>query len=280
MHEASFEKMRAFRNAYLAPRRDPINVLDVGAGGEHPAQSYRSLFPSPDFAYVGLDLAPSANTDLVPADPFSWVELPDESVDVVISGQTLEHDPFFWITAAEIARVLVPGGLVTVIAPSTGYVHRCPLDCWRFYPDSWAAICAYVGLHVEESYTESSAGRRVLHGLDEWHDSMLVARKPELSSETSRDYYERLAVITSTRVPIPATGGGSGPAATAYEAAHGLGSWDWARRRLEFLGIRPMSSPRMPRRYRTRYWSRLRRTSRSRGEERLPWPPRDGAPPA
>ncbi len=47
--------------------------------------------------------------------------------------------------------MLTPDGLVAVIAPSGGYVHQYPLDCWRFYPDSWGALCAYVGLTLEES---------------------------------------------------------------------------------------------------------------------------------
>jgi SAM-dependent methyltransferase len=279
MHEASFEKMRAFRNAYLTALPAPIRVLDVGAGGQDTNQSYRPLFPTPTFEYVGLDLEESQNAGFVPEDPFSWAELPAESFDVVISGQTFEHDPFFWITAAEIARVLTQDGLVAVIAPSGGYVHRYPLDCWRFYPDSWRALCAYVGLELEESYVESSAQTRVLHGLDEWHDALMVARKPQLADDAKEAYYRRLAAIVGTRIPAPTGGPERGAAATAYESAHELGTWEWPIRKMELLASRPFSSTRMPARYRKRYWAHLRRVSRTRGEKALPWPTANGTPP-
>ena len=125
VHEASFEKMRAFRNVYLKPIAEhPVRVLDVGSGTIPGTPSYRDLYAGPDFEYVGLDIEEGPNVDRVPADPFSWGELATESFDVVISGQTFEHNPFFWITAAEIARVLAQDGLVAIIAPSAGHVHR------------------------------------------------------------------------------------------------------------------------------------------------------------
>ena len=59
----------------------------------------------PRSSTVGLDLDESPNAEFAPQDPFSWAESPDESFDVVISGQTFEHDPFFWVTAAEMTHV-------------------------------------------------------------------------------------------------------------------------------------------------------------------------------
>ena len=218
MHEASFEKMRAFRSAYVTPRDCSIRVLDVGAGTGEEALSYSALFEPPDFKYVGLDYAHGPNVDVVPADPFSWDELETEGFDLVLLGKTVEHTPFFWITAAEVARVLVPGGLVAIIAPSAGRVHRLPLDCWRFYPDSWPALCAYVGLDLAESFIDYPAKDRPIGG-QAWNDAMMVGRKPD----PGPGYYDRLAAIVATR-PIdrilsePAPG----PAAEAYRAAHTL----------------------------------------------------------
>lgn len=37
-------------------------------------------------------------------------------------------------------RVLKPGGFMYLNAPSTGYYHGHPVDCWRFYIDSWMAL--------------------------------------------------------------------------------------------------------------------------------------------
>ena len=55
--------------------------------------------------------------DLVPKHPFVWNEIANETFDFVVSGQTFEHNPFFWITFAEMARVLTQGGLLLIIAP-------------------------------------------------------------------------------------------------------------------------------------------------------------------
>jgi ubiquinone/menaquinone biosynthesis C-methylase UbiE len=56
----------------------------------------------------------------------------DGSVDIVLSGQMLEHCGQFWRVFNEIFRVLKPDGLAFVIAPSSGPVHRYPVDCYRF----------------------------------------------------------------------------------------------------------------------------------------------------
>jgi SAM-dependent methyltransferase len=45
----------------------------------------------------------------------------DCAFDVVVSNATLEHDPRFWLTLAEMRRVLKPGGLLLVGVP--GYTR-------------------------------------------------------------------------------------------------------------------------------------------------------------
>jgi len=45
----------------------------------------------------------------------------DDAFDVVLSNATLEHDRFFWLTLAEMRRVLKPGGLLVIGVP--GYVR-------------------------------------------------------------------------------------------------------------------------------------------------------------
>jgi SAM-dependent methyltransferase len=224
VHTASYEKMRAFRSAYLPEENRPttLRVLDVGSSSKPTARNYRWLFAPPTFEYVGLDVEEGHNVDVVPGDPFCWSELADESFDIVVSGQMLEHNPFFWITLAEIARVARPGGLVALIAPSEGRVHRYPLDCWRFYPDSWAAMCTYVGLDLVETYRERPSWRKTIPGVI-WGDAMMVARKPNLADGEKRaGFYCRLAAIASTRPSPEVVAVGEGPAAAVYEHTHTL----------------------------------------------------------
>ncbi len=266
MHEASFEKMRAFRNTYVAPRGRPIRVLDVGSGNNPGTVSYRDLFGTPDFEYVGLDVEAGHNVDVVPEDPFCWSGIASESFDLVISGQTFEHNPYFWITAAEIARVLVPGGLAAVIAPSAGQVHRFPYDCWRFYPDSWAATSAYVGLELVESFTEESAPDRPIGGTRQWLDAMMVARKPEVCGA---DFYGRLGAIVATRPATSLVEPKAGPAAQAYMDAHTLAHPLSARLQHGFV----RHAPRWLAPLRRRVIVHLRHQSDVRGDAALPWPP-------
>jgi SAM-dependent methyltransferase len=220
MHEASFEKMRAIRAVYAMPASAPLRVLDVGSGCIEGSLSYRRLFPPPAYEYVGLDMNAGHNVDFVPDDIFRWESATTESFDLVISGQMLEHNPFFWITMAEIARVAKQGGIVAIIAPSTGFPHRFPIDCWRFYPDSWLALCSYVGLELVEKYRERSSWRMSIPGTY-WRDAMMVARKPVFDNDFSRrTFYERLDTIVSTRTQLSDAPNGRGPAAALYERAH------------------------------------------------------------
>ena len=59
---------------------------------------------------------------------------PDESFDTVLCNATLEHDPFFWKTVAEIRRVARKGALVVIGVP--GYA-KLDLDIAK---DKWEQI--------------------------------------------------------------------------------------------------------------------------------------------
>ena len=180
MHVSSFAKMASFFTAYRNqfPSKDgTTRLLDVGSRVFLGQKSYRELVRDERIRYIGLDLEAGNNVDLVAESGFVWSELADESIDVCISGQTFEHNPFFWATMAEISRVLVPNGLTCIIAPGAQGIHQFPVDCWRFYPDSWAALCALTGLEVLETYFETDEmALKVIDGHN--RDSMVIARKP------------------------------------------------------------------------------------------------------
>ena len=164
---------------------------------ERPATA--ALFAPPAFEYVGLDLADGPNVDLVPPDPYRWDSLGRESFDLVISGQAFEHNPYFWITAAEIARVLVEGGLTVIIAPSRGPVHRHPFDCWRFSPDSWSVLCQYVGLELLESSSTTDRGARWCQ--EQWRGVRASWLRGSLASSTKRQEMPSTKVLTQSHGP-------------------------------------------------------------------------------
>jgi SAM-dependent methyltransferase len=189
MHPSSFDKMRAFAEKYMtAQRAEPLVILDLGSQDFN--GSYRPLFAQPPWRYRGLDMAAGKNVDVVLRDPYRWREIKSAGADVIISGQTFEHTEFFWLTMREIARALKPGGLCCIIAPSAGDEHRYPVDCWRFYPDGLRAAARYAGLEILEASTQWEDLSQYDNESNKWHDSLLVARRP--NEKRRRNWRRRL----------------------------------------------------------------------------------------
>ena len=188
MHESSFEKMSAFVDVCLDAHRDAaLDILDFGSQVvDSQGQSYRPLFDAPAWQYKGLDIEEGHNVDIVVADAYNWAEVPSDSVDIVISGQALEHVEFFWASTFEIVRVLRPGGLAVIIAPSGGFEHRYPVDCWRFYRDGFVALNEYIGGELVDAFTD--------WGNLDWEDSILILRKPNWDAE-GRDRFHRRSAL-------------------------------------------------------------------------------------
>lgn len=125
-----------------------LSILDVGSltlGGG----TYRRLIESKQWKYVGLDVVAGGNVDVVATDPYRY-PFPDNSFDIVISGQTLEHVARIWDWAREICRVTKDGGRVCIIAPSRGHRHHRP-DCWRVQPDGMRALLEHAGFKKFEA---------------------------------------------------------------------------------------------------------------------------------
>ena len=178
MHQSSFDKMTTFRRNHLEGRRhEPLVILDLGSQDIN--GSYRPLFALPPWRYVGIDLAAGNNVDVVLSDPYDWREVAPESADVIVAGQTFEHTEFFWETMRQIARTLKTNGLCCIIVPSSGPEHRFPVDCWRIYPDGLRALARYAGLEVIEATTQWDDLPEYDNESNKWHDSVLIARKPE-----------------------------------------------------------------------------------------------------
>lgn len=231
MHKTSFVKAEYFYRDYIAKAEGskPLKILDIGSKIYEGQKSYRDVFTGTGVEYVGLDLEDGENVNIVPANMFLWKEIENESFDFCISGQTFEHNPFFWITFAEIARILKPGGQVLIVAPGRGDVHRYPVDCWRFYPDAWQALCSYTGLDLEESLFEDYRFNHVEEGA-EWCDSSLIASKPRFTdNQQATDFYAQLQRITAT-LPADLTQvlSNNGPVNNSLDSYHrGIATGFW-----------------------------------------------------
>ncbi len=180
MHKSSLDNMKAFRDKYLINRREePLSIIDLGSLDVN--GTYREYFDIPPWRYRGADISAGGNVDMVLHDLYNWREVRSGSTDVLISGQTFEHIEFFWLTILEIARILTPGGLCCLIAPSSGFEHRYPVDCWRFYHDGFAALARFASLDVLEIYSQDET-IEYDDGSDTWQDMVLVCQKPVSTS--------------------------------------------------------------------------------------------------
>jgi SAM-dependent methyltransferase len=166
MHASSLENMWLCYRRYIAggplEARTETVVLDVGGGDVN--GSYRDVFTGPPFRYRAADLAAGPGIDIVLDDPYR-IPLADASVDIVISGQTLEHSEFFWRIFDEMVRVVRPEGFIFLILPSAGPIHRYPVDCYRFYPDAYAALAKHAGCVLIRSWLDERGPWRDLVGV-------------------------------------------------------------------------------------------------------------------
>jgi len=104
-------------------------LLDYGCGG----QPYRELFSRYVSQYIGADIAAAAGTrlDLV-LNPGEPVDLPDHSVDTILSSQVLEHVPDPHAYLRECRRLLRPEGRLIISVPMQWRHHEEPYDFLRF----------------------------------------------------------------------------------------------------------------------------------------------------
>jgi predicted O-methyltransferase YrrM len=187
MHASSLENMWKCYERYIEgdfmATRNSIAVLDLG--GADINGSYRDVFAHPKFHYIAADLQPNDGVALVLNDPYAF-PLADQSIDIVVSGQVFEHVEFFWLLFQEMVRVLKEDGLMLLIVPSAGPIHRYPVDCYRFYPDAFRALAKYANCHLETVWMDERGP---------WNDLVGVFRKhfPTKSAVT--------AIATSHRAP-------------------------------------------------------------------------------
>lgn len=110
-----------------AAGRSSLSVLDIGCG-EKP---YLPLFEGNAASYVGVDAVQTPGADFV--SPAESLPLPDDSFDIVISTQVLEHvdDPAACLS--EMFRVLAPGGTLLLSTHGTFLYHPDPPESGRDY---------------------------------------------------------------------------------------------------------------------------------------------------
>jgi len=219
MHSSSLENMQKCFERYVwggwSRGRELIRVLDIGGADVY--GSYADIFSETRFEYVAADVEPGPGGDLVLEDPYR-LRYDDGTVDIAISGQVFEHVEFFWETFREMCRVVTPEGLIFLIAPSAGPIHRYPVDCWRFYPDAYTALARYGGVELIDCRLDDRGPWNDLVGVF----SRTSYARPETNDLRRAALESGMNLYRRERAPVPMV---VQPAAKKYEAVQGEQSY-------------------------------------------------------
>lgn len=162
MHPSSMATMRRFINEYLSLDKK-TKIIDIGSLDIN--GSYRELFDNKLWEYIGIDIKEGDNVDVVLEKHFN-LPFDDKSIDVVISGQAIEHMSHPWLMMEEIGRVLKKNGFCCMVVPSAGCFHE-EKDYWRVFPEGMRVFAEIAGLQIID--LGSSGGT--------WNDTYLIAKK-------------------------------------------------------------------------------------------------------
>ena len=165
MHQSAMFYGQRFFDAYCAGKKlHDVTVVDIGSQDVN--GSLREVCPS-GVHYIGLDFVEGNGVDIIIDDPYK-LPLLDASADIIVSSSCFEHSEFFWLVFLEAMRVLKDDGVFYLNAPSNGFFHQWPVDCWRFYPDAGHAMVAWAKRNgMSPVLLESFIGKHSAGGLPE-----------------------------------------------------------------------------------------------------------------
>jgi len=147
MHPESMQMMTEALN-----RLDLQNALVLDVGSLNVNGTYRPLVESRGWKYIGLDIRPGRNVDIVTSEPYRY-PFEDGTFDVVISGSTMEHIQALWLWMPELHRILKGGGWAAICTVMAWGEHRHPVDCWRIMPDGMKFLFDQAGFKGHEIRT-------------------------------------------------------------------------------------------------------------------------------
>jgi SAM-dependent methyltransferase len=182
MHDTALASGVAFSEVYGRP-----GMLVVDIGGKNVNGSLRQTFESAGMTFVSVDMEEHPSVDVV-VKPGEKLPFGDGTVDLVVSSSCFEHDPCFWMTIREMARITKLGGFVYVSAPSGGPYHGYPGDNWRFYKDSAYALAFWSchKLHSEDVVFPLMVEETFTICVPNWRDRVSIWRR---TNETTEEFH-------------------------------------------------------------------------------------------
>lgn len=154
------------------------NILDSGCG----VMPYKELILKNKKAtsYIGLDIESGLNYENVQPD-FLWdgITMPfdNDTFDVVLSTEVLEHvlNPDLYLL--EVKRVLKPGGVFFFTVPFLMSFHEVPNDYYRYTPYALEEIFSRIGFTNIKINAMGGYNASVAHMLGLWINKYLWGNK-------------------------------------------------------------------------------------------------------
>ncbi len=154
--------------------KDNQVVFDAGAGNGHWKKNLTK-----SIKYISMDLGVGdANVDYSHLDikgDLRNIPLENDSVDLIICIQVLEHLPEPWIVLKEFYRILKPGGYIFASCPQGEPQHQIPYDFFRYTIFGLEAIFSSIGFKTE--WIKPQKGNFTKMANDLRHSGNLVLQK-------------------------------------------------------------------------------------------------------
>lgn len=139
-------------------------------------------------SYLGVDMIEGPAVDRVINADHLLEEFGENSFDVVLSLEMMEHTRHWQTSLHNMKRICKPGGLLIITAPARGYnYHGYPTDFWRYQPEDFQEVLS----DFEVLATEFDA---------QGPGSFVAAQKSEGFREKDLSDYRLYSVVTGTRI--------------------------------------------------------------------------------
>lgn len=181
MHTNSRLLFEKYAAEYLRPG---MRVLEIGPD-KFPS-TYQTLMAGGSFTWETLDLYEDERLTYCSKSQYSF-PIADNTFDVVLSAQVLEHVRKIWLWTKELSRICKPGGVVITVSPVSWPYHEAPVDCWRAYPEGMRALYEDASLEVLVSRWESLEARG--------YRNHIPGRSPEWQPPLVRATYRLLGLF-------------------------------------------------------------------------------------
>jgi len=149
-----------------------VRVLDIGAG----TGPYRPLFDHCEYRAHDFGKEPGTvgkYTQLDYVSEILAIPVPDESFDVILCTEVLEHIPEPILAVKEMARILKKDGRLLITAPLGSFLHQEPYHFYGGYTPYWyRKFLPEAGLQIES--IESNRGFFSWFGQEAIRFSLLI----------------------------------------------------------------------------------------------------------